>query len=156
MREYALVKSLGYGENIYNIPPMLLIAILIVPIQRIVKHLWPRRPQLPSKLQVNILHEMARDLDIPHIRRVPQRSDIIVLQDPRRVKIVHKGLIGAARFAGWQPPFQGVARRALVRARQVRGAVEVLVYVPDLGDKGGPLDISVALFTKSVPEGLLS
>lgn len=98
---------------------------------------------------------MARNFDISHIRRMPQWSNIIVLQNPRRVEIVHKGLIGAAGFAGWQPPLQGIAGRAFMRARQVRWAVEVLVYVPDLGDKGGALDVSVALLTEAIPESLL-
>lgn len=98
---------------------------------------------------------MARDLDIPHIRRVPLRPDIIVLQDPRRVEVVHKRRGGAAGLAGRQPPFQGIAGRALVWAREVRGAVEVLVDVPDLGDEGGALDVGVAGLTEAVPEGLL-
>jgi hypothetical protein len=98
---------------------------------------------------------MAGDLDIPHIRRVPLRPNIIVLQDPRRVEVVHKWRGRAVELAGRQPPFQGIAGRASVRAREVRGAVEVLVYVPDLGDEGGTLDVGVAGLPEAVPESLL-
>lgn len=31
----------------------------------------------------------------------------------------------------------------------------MLVYVPDLGDEGGALDVGVTALTKAVPEGLL-
>lgn len=58
---------------------MPLIATLIIPIQRIVEHLRPRCPKLPSKFKINILHKMAGDLDISHVRRVPLRPNIIVL-----------------------------------------------------------------------------
>ena len=54
------------------------------------QHLWPRRPHLPPKLDLNPLHEMTSDLDLAHVCRVPLRRNIIMLQDACRVEIVHE------------------------------------------------------------------
>lgn len=46
--------------------------------------------QNPAERQLDILEHMARDLDMPHIRRMVLRSNIIMLQNPRRVKQLHE------------------------------------------------------------------
>ena len=43
----------------------------------------------PIKLQLYILQQMTRDLDMPHIRRMIQGPNVIVLEDTRSVEIMH-------------------------------------------------------------------
>jgi hypothetical protein len=87
--------------------------------------LRPRRPKHPIKRQLDILQQMARDLDVPHIRRMIQGADIIVLQNPRRVEVVH-----------------------------VPGIGEVVVHVLDLWEETGTLCVGVADGGEAGPEGL--
>ena len=49
----------------------------------------------PAKRQFDVLHQMTRKLDVSNVRRMIQRPNIIVLQDARRVEVVHKPLATA-------------------------------------------------------------
>lgn len=53
------------------------------------QHLRPSLLQLPPKHQPNILHQMARELDMSYIRRMVLRPDVIVLQNRGSVEVVH-------------------------------------------------------------------
>ena len=106
-------------------PPSQSIIRLIIPIQRMTLDLWPRRPEHPIKRQFHILQQMARDLNMPHIRWMVQRANIIVLQNPRRVEVVH-----------------------------VPGVGEVVVHVLDLREEAGTLCVGVAYGGEAGPERL--
>lgn len=87
--------------------------------------LRPRRAKHPIELQIHILQQMTRDLDMSHVCRMIQRPDVVVLEDARRVEVVH------------------VAR--------VR---EVVVDGFDLGEEACALGIGVADGAEARPEGL--
>lgn len=94
-------------------------------------HLRPRRPELIPKLQLHILLQMARDLDMPYVRRMPLGRDIVVLEDTRRVEVVDEFVLWAGREGG-----------------------VVLVYLVDFGDEGPVFGVCVAGGVEAVPEGL--
>ena len=100
------------------------VGLLIIPISSSMLHFRPRGSQNPPKPLLNILHEMARKLHMPHVRRMILRADIIVLEDSCRVEIMHE-------------PSGG----------------ELLVDGVDFLDKGAALGIGVADGTEAVPEG---
>ena len=63
--------------------------------KRLMLHLRARLLQNPSKGQFDILHQMTRKFDMSNIRRVIQRPDIVVFQNPGGVEVVHETLSAA-------------------------------------------------------------
>ena len=101
---------------------------LIVPIQSPMLHLRPIGPKLIPKLYLHILLQMARDLHLSDIRRVPLRRDVVVLQDTSRVEVVHVFFLRAVRLRG-----------------------VVFVYVVDFRDEGTCFVVAVADGGEAVP-----
>ena len=59
-------------------------------------HFRPRSREMPPKLHLHILHQMARNLDMSHICGVKMGhagTDIVMLQNPCCVEVVHEALI---------------------------------------------------------------
>ncbi len=67
-----------------------LIPNLVIPVQRLMLDLRPRRRELPSKSILDILHHVTSKFDIPHIRGMPLRTDIIMLKDTGGVEVIDK------------------------------------------------------------------
>lgn len=55
-------------------------------------HLRAHSIQHPPKHELNILNHIARDLNMPHIRRMIQRANTILLHQTRSIEIVDKRL----------------------------------------------------------------
>jgi hypothetical protein len=53
-----------------------------------VENLWPSSVQIPIKLHSDVLNQVARDLDVPSISRVPLRPDIVMLHQPSSVEVM--------------------------------------------------------------------
>lgn len=85
----------------------------------------------PAKRQLDVLHQVTGKLDVPNVGRMVQRPNIIVLQDTRRVEVVHKPLA-----------------TALVQA----AVVEVSDNVLDLLEEAGALLECIANGTEARPQ----
>ena len=105
------------------------VVLLVIPVKRIVLHLWPSRLENPSKLELDILQQVTRELDMPYVRGMILRPDVVVLQDARRIEVVHK-----------------------VRVRVV-ATVEIPVHILDLRDEATALLEGVAHRAEAFPEG---
>lgn len=55
-------------------------------------HFWPRSLENPSEIQLDILQQVTGNLDMSNVSRMVLGSDIIVLQDPSRIEVMHKSL----------------------------------------------------------------
>lgn len=89
---------------------------------------------------------MTRNLDLRHIRRMPHRRDVIILQYPIRVEEVHKRLHLLSRVARLlcdAVPDYGVS--------EVGVCVEVLVDLVGFGDVVCVLGVGVAVQIEAVP-----
>lgn len=53
-------------------------------------HLRTRGLHFPAELDFDPLHEMARDLDVAHVGRMPLRRNIILLKNTCRVEVMNK------------------------------------------------------------------
>jgi hypothetical protein len=114
-------------------------------------YLRPRSIQHPPKQQLNILNHMARNLNMPHIRRMILRADIIMLHYPRRIEVVNERLqiLVFAAGGGLGGVGYGVVDD---RGGEVFGGVEVLVDAVDLGVIAGALLVGVANGAEAFPE----
>lgn len=118
------------------------------------KDLRPNRIQRPIKLNLDILHEMTRQLHMSHIRRMILRANIIMGQYARRIEIMHKRLTWCFWFVSCV--FGVVVENGLL---EVFGGVEVFVDGVDLGDESdvggqGWLDVGVSYGVETFPETL--
>jgi hypothetical protein len=66
------------------------VTTVIVPIQSIVENLRPSSIQDPIKLHLDVLNQVARDLDMPSIGRVPLWPDIIMLHQTGSVEVMNE------------------------------------------------------------------
>lgn len=57
-------------------------------------HLRPCGVQHPTEHQLDVLHQMARQLDMSNVCGMVQRTDVIVLQDTRGVEVIDERLNG--------------------------------------------------------------
>lgn len=92
---------------------------------------------------------MARNLNLRHVRRVPKRRDVVMLQYPIRVKEVHKRLSllpGVARFLGNAVPDYGVC--------EVGVCVEVFVDIVGFCCIVGVLGEGVPVVVEAMPHFL--
>ena len=96
-------------------------------------HLRTRLLQYPPKRKLDVLHQMTRKLDVTDVRRMIQRSNVVVLQYTRGVEVVNK------------------AARALPSLIQ-RPVVEVLDYILDLIDETAALLPGVPDLAEALPE----
>ena len=69
------------------------ITLLIIPVKRSAMHHWPSSLHLPSKLDLNPLHKVRRDLDMADIRWMPHGPYIVLLQDASSVEIVDESSV---------------------------------------------------------------
>ena len=91
-------------------------------------HLRARRAEHPTEVQLDVLQQVTRQLDVSHVGRVVLRADVVVLHDAGGVEVVHE-----------------------VLARVVPGA-EVLVDALDLGDEAAALRVGVAHRAEAFPQ----
>lgn len=71
------------------------ISPLVIPILHPMPNLRSRSIKLPPKLPFKILHQMTSKLNMAYISGMPLRRDIVMLQYPRGIEVIHKWL---ARF----------------------------------------------------------
>jgi hypothetical protein len=64
-----------------------LIAVLVIPIQGLMKDFRSCGVKVPSKLDFDILHQVTCQFDMPDICRVPLGGNVIVLQDSGSIEI---------------------------------------------------------------------
>ena len=69
-----------------------LVTRLVIPIQRLMLHLRSSLLQLPPKGKLDILHQMARQLYMPHISRMIKWANIVVLKNSSSVEVMNKAL----------------------------------------------------------------
>ena len=97
-------------------------------------HLRARLLQVPTENKLDILHQVARKLHVSNISRMILRPNVVMLQDARRIEVVHKAV-------------------RTLPALVERPVVEVLNDILDLIDKGCALLVGVAYLTEAFPEG---
>ena len=91
-------------------------------------NLRPRRAQFPTKYDLRPLHQVARDLEMPHVGRMIRGREVIMLQDPCRVEIMN--II-------------------------VAFATEVFIGSFNFGDVGRVLDVSVCIVVFGLEVGFV-
>jgi hypothetical protein len=104
-----------------------------IPIKRLMQHLQPRLLQLPPKNQPHVLHQMASQLDMSHIRRMVLRPDIIPLQNPCSIEVVNITTL-------------------TLSLRVQRAIIEILNNTFDLWAKSAALNVSCTGGREAAPE----
>jgi len=110
-----------------------LVADLVIPIHCFVGYFRTRGRKAPVEIVLDILHQMARQFDMSNIRWMPHWIYIIVLEDPRRIEVMHKRLLSP---------------------RKIRSTVEVFVHIVDLRNVRSYFSVGCSAFLEAVPKGL--
>ncbi len=114
---------------------------LVIPVQRMALHLWTSGRQYPVKVQLDILHQMACNLDVADICRVIQWTNVIVLEDTVSL------LASETRSQAFDVPCG-------IEVVHVTRVGEVIVDILNLCNEGASLSIGIANSTKTTPERL--
>lgn len=112
--------------------------------------LWTSCIENPIELQLDVLNEMAGNLDMADVSGMILRANVIMLHYSSGVEVGDKGCAGPMRF------ICGVVHRIVQYVvRKVFVGVEVLIDGIYLSEESSPLLISVTNGAKPFPERLL-